>query len=88
MTKKKFEPLFERKATMMRCPLSNTHVLCFVLGWQGGTIHQVAQELDVSNNTILDADEATMNWLCRLAQSVRNTNEMRKAHADLNQKNQ
>ncbi len=48
--------------------LSNMEILCFVLGWQGGTIHQVAQLLDVTNQLILDADYEVMQWLCRLAQ--------------------
>lgn len=48
--------------------MSNTEVLCFVLGWQGGTIHQVAQQLGVTTQLILDADYDMMQWLCRLAQ--------------------
>jgi hypothetical protein len=48
--------------------LSSTEILCFILGWQGGTIHQVAQQLDVTNDLILNADYEVMQWLCRLAQ--------------------
>ncbi len=51
--------------------LSNTAVLCFVLGWQGGTVHQVAKEIKVSTQAILDAGEVEMGELCRKAQRVR-----------------
>lgn len=52
-------------------PLSNTEVLCFVLGWQGGTVHQVARCLPgVSVSDILDADAEQMRYLMRLAQQV------------------
>ncbi len=50
--------------------MSNTHTLCFILGWQGGTVHQVAKELGVEVQEILDADEAYMGTLCRIAQAV------------------
>lgn len=50
--------------------LSNTAVLCFVLGWQGGTIHLVAQALDVTTTDIFNADAQRMGELCRIAQSV------------------
>jgi len=51
--------------------LSNTEILCFVLGWQGGTVHQVAQCLMVTTDTILKADANVMHDLCRTAQKVR-----------------
>lgn len=51
--------------------MPNTHVLCFVLGWQGGTIHQVAAALGVTTQSILDADYDIMGELCRKAQAVR-----------------
>lgn len=54
----------------MNGSLSNTHTLCFVLGWQGGTIHQVAQVLDVTTTDIMNASEERMGQLCRIAQSV------------------
>ena len=47
---------------------SVTTILCFILGWQGGTIHQVSQVLGVTNNLILNADYHTQEWLFRLAQ--------------------
>lgn len=47
-----------------------TEILCFVLGWQGGTIHLVSKELGVPAEVILEADYPTMGWLCRLAQVV------------------
>lgn len=50
--------------------LTNTHILCFVLGWQGGTVHQVAQELGVTTSDIIDAGDARMGELCRVAQKV------------------
>lgn len=54
----------------MHCQLTNTEVLCFVLGWQGGTIHQVADALNVSSDEILDADHDKMTDLCRKAQNA------------------
>lgn len=48
--------------------MSNTEILLFVLGYQGGTIHQLAQELEVSQDYILDATYEDMQDLCRLAQ--------------------
>ena len=47
-----------------------TEILCFVLGWQGGTIHLVSKELMVPTEVILEADYPTQQWLCRLAQMV------------------
>lgn len=48
--------------------LSFTQVLCFILGWQGGTIHQVAKEINVAVDIILNADYEVKQWLCRIAQ--------------------
>lgn len=49
-------------------PLTNTEILCFVLGWQGGTVHQVAKALEVEVQYILDANHDQMLDLCRKAQ--------------------
>lgn len=51
--------------------LSNTEVLLFILGYQGGTIHQLAKELGVKDTTILNADYEIMQGLCRLAQTTK-----------------
>ena len=48
--------------------VSNTVVLMFILGWQGGTIHQVAKELNVTTDDILFADHEKMGTLMRIAQ--------------------
>ncbi|HEX4283687.1 MAG TPA: hypothetical protein VHZ28_01255, partial [Terracidiphilus sp.] len=48
--------------------LSNTEILCFIVGWQGGTLHQLAEKLGVSTNEILHADYDQMQDLMRLAQ--------------------
>ncbi len=48
--------------------LTNTEILCFVLGWQGGTIHQVSRTLSVPSDDILNADAERMRGLCRMAQ--------------------
>lgn len=58
--------------------LSNTRILIYVLGWQGGTLTQVAQELGVAGTVILEADEDGMDVLCRMAQRREN---YRGAHA-------
>lgn len=46
----------------------NTFALCFALGWQGGTVHQVAETLETTVQDILTADEDRMGVLLRLAQ--------------------
>lgn len=48
--------------------LTNTHILMFVMGRQGGTLHQVASDLKVEDNEILEADQEKMGELCRKAQ--------------------
>ena len=52
--------------------MTNTQILCFVLGWQGGTVHQVADALKIEPNWVLMADDNYMQILCRRAQQVRN----------------
>jgi hypothetical protein len=51
--------------------LTNTQTLLFVLGYQGGTIHQLAYKLGVGIDDILDADNDRMGELCRIAQQKR-----------------
>ncbi len=61
-----------------RCELTNTEVLMFVTGWQGGTVHMLAAELFPGENIaagvqrIQSADYEEMQTLCRLAQQRRN----------------
>lgn len=50
-------------------PISNLSALCFAMGHQGGTISQVARDLDVKTSDILEADENRMEDLLRLAQA-------------------
>lgn len=50
--------------------MNNLSVLCFVLGNQGGTLHQVARDLDVDRELILEANDAQMQDLCRKAQQI------------------
>lgn len=52
-------------------PLTNTEILCYVLGWQGGSIHQVARAMNVETDEVLAADATRMRELCRMAQVVR-----------------
>jgi len=40
---------------LKRPELTNTERLCYLLGWQGGTVHQVARHLRVSVESILKA---------------------------------
>lgn len=35
---------------------TNTELLCNVLGWQGGTVHQVAQATGLTTSQIIDTD--------------------------------
>ena len=46
----------------------NSIVLMFIFGWQGGTVHQVAETLNVSVLDILNADFDRMQDLMRMAQ--------------------
>lgn len=48
--------------------MTNTEILCFVLGWQGGTVHQVAATLGVAVDDVIIATPEKMRELCRLAQ--------------------
>lgn len=57
--------------------LPNLQVLCFVLGYQGGTLHQIANELGIAASDILDADYDQMGELCRKAQKLRSDREVR-----------
>jgi len=50
---------------------TNLEILCFVLGWHGGTVHQVAEKLDVSPVRILNASKPTLQYLVRIAQQKR-----------------
>lgn len=36
-------------------PLTNLEIACSLLGWQGGTIHQVAKETGLCVNELLDS---------------------------------
>lgn len=49
--------------------VGNATVLMFVRGWQGGTIHQIASELDTTPEFILNADYDAMAVLMRSAQA-------------------
>lgn len=59
---------------------SNTQILCWVLGWQGGTVHQVAEELfkglvlkrGIAQLFIIDAGYEALGWLVRQAQWQKN----------------
>lgn len=55
--------------------LTNTEVLCYVLGWQGGTVHQVQQALAVRLEGILESNAEAMGELCRRAQVYRRFHE-------------
>lgn len=63
-----------REALLGRIHL--THALCFILGWQGGTVHQVAAELGVNICEILNADHEQAGDLCRKAQQVKRVNDI------------
>ena len=44
--------------------VTNTQLLCYALGWQGGTIHQVAEATGLSTDDILTLDkyQPTDSW--------------------------
>ena len=49
--------------------MTNTQILAFILGYQGGTVHQIAYELGVTTEAVIDADDNMMQILCRKAQA-------------------
>ena len=53
--------------------LTNLEVLCYALGWQGGTLADAAKTLGVAGELILTADAEVMGHLCRVAQLSRAT---------------
>jgi len=53
----------------------NTTALIFAMGYQGGTVHQVAADLGVTTSDILNADADRMGDLLRLAQAYRNSRD-------------
>lgn len=55
----------------MGCELTNLQVLCFVLGWQGGTLEEVRRALAVRPGLIESANAEEMEELCRKAQVYR-----------------
>lgn len=54
-----------------RCELTNSEVLIFVLGWQGGTLKMVCDVLGVRASQVLGAKHGDMVALCSNAQLVR-----------------
>ena len=63
---------------MLRSEVTNTEILMFILGWQGGTIHQLTRVLnkhsdpEIKNMDILNANYEDMQTLMRRAQKIRN----------------
>lgn len=51
-------------------PVTNLVALQFAMGYQGGTIHQMADRLRVSTDDILNADDEKMGDLLRKAQGL------------------
>lgn len=60
---------------MKTAVLTNTEILIFILGKQGGTVHQVAETLGVTASEIINANYDKMQDLARAAQ-VRRTQEL------------
>ena len=48
--------------------ISNTEILMFIMGFQGGTVHQLAQVLQETPSSIINADYEYMQHLMRVAQ--------------------
>lgn len=51
--------------------ITNLEILLFIMGYQGGTVHQAAEDLDVSADKIINADYDEMQDLMRKAQRFR-----------------
>lgn len=58
--------------------ITNTEILMFICGWQGGTLKQLAKFLKISEKDILEADYDRMQILCRKAQEKRNERDFSK----------
>lgn len=50
--------------------MTNTEILCWILGWQGGTLQQVSNELETTETVILAAEGECLRDLCRRAQLI------------------
>lgn len=61
----------ERQEGIPMNSVPNSIVLMFILGGQGGTIHQVARELNCNPSDIANADYGRMEELMRQAQSIK-----------------
>lgn len=59
----------------MNTPKTNLEIACKILGWQGGTIHQVAEETFLTVDQILNAKDIAL-----LTISAISLNEKRKWH--------
>ena len=57
--------------------VTNLTALIFAMGRQGGTIHQVATDLGLKSEEILNADEEKMEDYLRMAQRLNNLNNFR-----------
>ena len=57
--------------------VTNLTALIFAMGRQGGTIHQVATDLGLKPEEILNADEEKMEEYLRMAQRLNNLNNFR-----------
>jgi|LakMenEpi03Aug12_release.lakeMendotaPanAssembly.Ray.scaffolds.fasta_scaffold355021_2 hypothetical protein len=77
LTKQEAESLLEflQSIEENKMSLSNTQTLAYILGWESGTVYQVAETLNVDVGEILDADVDKMRELSRLAQSIRGTKQ-------------
>lgn len=53
------------------CQLTNLEVLCFVLGWYGGTVQMVADAVGATPGRVLMADRNDLIAMCRTAQLSR-----------------
>jgi hypothetical protein len=52
--------------------MKNLEILLAVLGWQGGTVHQVARTLGLNAFQIINANRKDMQEYCREAEKIRN----------------
>jgi len=55
--------------------MPNTTVLMFIMGFQGGTVHQCAKHLNTTTDDILNATSERMEDLMREAQVFRRKND-------------
>jgi hypothetical protein len=65
-------PKVNQEQLRQRATLTNMQIACYLLGWQGGTIHQVAEETGLSVDEILKSKDIEADINKKLQQGIEN----------------